>query len=368
MKSIFTKFQLILAASQLKNFPFMGMHATYSGSSYSVNIGPNQRIAKMIVEDFKKHMWIDRYTRALFIEANIYNANTNLMLIVTMLHEVQATQGWSYFYNIQSLRLYRYNGGVGSMIMLFDFIFTIVTIVNIYKAVKAIRREGCSKHISDPWNTLHIIVTSCSLAAIVFTIARALAVTWSVEEYKSDPEIFVSFAYVGQIEYFIMAFIGFVVFFTNLEFLRLLRFNKRIAMLTTTMKRCTAPLGSFGILFFVIFCAYVSFAHMIYVDKMEEFRKFGTSFTALVKMFLGKFDVYEYFNNAPTFGPLLFFSYMIIIQMIMINMFIGIVCDAFAEVREEQEENEYEILAFLDKKFKKMAGNKAGKHFTSKCC
>ena len=338
----------------------MGVHATYSGSSYSVNIGPNNRIANMIMADMKKHFWLDKYTRGIITEVNLYNANTNLMLIVTLLHEIQATQGWSYYYNIQSLRLYRYVGPQGSIIMLFDFIFAIVTFVGIYKTVKACRKEGCAKHISNPWHALHIVVTGSSVGAIVCTIARALAVSWSVKNYQADPEIFVSFVWTGQLEYFIMAFIGFVVFFTNLEFLRLLRFNRRIALLTTTMKRVTGPLGSFAVLFFVIFCAYVCLAHMIYVDKMEGFRKFSTSFVALVKMFLGKFDVHAYFNNAPTFGPLLFFSYMIIIQMIMINMFIGIVCDAFAEVREEQEENEHEILSFMTKKFKKMAGNENG--------
>ncbi len=41
------KYQSVL---KLKNFPFMGKFATYSGSSYAVSIGPDKRIAKLIIK------------------------------------------------------------------------------------------------------------------------------------------------------------------------------------------------------------------------------------------------------------------------------------------------------------------------------
>jgi len=80
-----------IASSELQAFPFMGKHKTYSGSSYSVSIGPTKKIAKKIMEGIKDNFWVDRYTRAIISEANIYNANTNLMLIVTFLHEILPT-------------------------------------------------------------------------------------------------------------------------------------------------------------------------------------------------------------------------------------------------------------------------------------
>ena len=107
----------------------MGKFKTYQGGSYAVSIGPNKRIAKKILESMKEKFWVDRYTRALITEANIYNANTNLLLLVTILHEVLPTGGWSMYYNIQSLRLYRYVGGLGQIILLFDIIFLFVTFI-----------------------------------------------------------------------------------------------------------------------------------------------------------------------------------------------------------------------------------------------
>ena len=63
----------------------------------------------------KDNFWVDRYTRAIFHEINIYNANTNLMMIFTMVSEILNTGGWNYFDNVQALRLYRWQGGIGGM-------------------------------------------------------------------------------------------------------------------------------------------------------------------------------------------------------------------------------------------------------------
>lgn len=354
-------FCFILGATELKSFPFFGKFATYSGSSYSVNIGPKKKFAKAIVKAMKDNFWVDRYTRALFVESNIYNANTNLLLIVTMLHEILPTGGWNFFTNIQSLRLYRYVGGLGSIIMLFDLAFTIVTLVGLYKAIKHGKRQGFMAYLSNPWNFLHVVVTLCSLSAIVCTGARMLAVKWATAEYKEEPELFASFAYVGQLEFFIMAFIGFVVFFTNLEFLRILRFNRRIGLLTKTMSIVGKPLRSFALLFMIIFMAYVSLAHCMFVDKLPTYSTVGKTFVSLTKMFLGKFKVYEFLDNAPVIGPILFFSYMLAIQMVLINMFVGIVCDSFASVREEEDNTqEADVLSYMANRVKKIAGSTTG--------
>lgn len=309
----------------------------------------------------KDNFWVDRYTRAIITEANIYNANTNLMLIVTFLHEILPTGGWSFYYNIQSLRLYRYVGGLGDMIMLFDIIYIFVTLAGWYKVVKGSYKQGFKVYIKNPWQLLHLIVTFCSTGAIVCTMGRFLFVKWAVEMYMSEPELFVSFAYVGQLEYLIMGFIGFVVFFTNLEFLRILRFNRRVGLLTKTVGILGPPMASFAVLFMVVFMAYVGFCHCIYADKLFGYSSFMLTFISLTEMFLGSFDIFELIDQAPFFGPIMFFSYMLLIQMVLINMFIGIICDAFAAVREASgEEEETNVLSFMANRMKNLTGNDSG--------
>ena len=226
-----------------------------------------------------------------------------------------------------------------------------------YKVVKHSRKKGFKKYLANPWNLLHFIVTACSTGAAVCTIGRKLFVRWAVENYLAEPEMFTSFATVAQLEYFIMGFLGFVVFFTNLEFLRILRFNRRVGMLTKTVGIIGGPMASFGILFIIVFMGYVSFAHCIYVDKLGGYSSIMLTFVSLTEMFMGSFDIHELLDQAPFFGPIMFFSYIVLIQMILMNMFIGIICDAFASVREEEDKGEEpDMMKFLSQRVKKFTG------------
>ena len=39
----------------------------------------------------KDYFWIDQQMRAVFREANVFNANANVMLLITFLHEIIPT-------------------------------------------------------------------------------------------------------------------------------------------------------------------------------------------------------------------------------------------------------------------------------------
>ena len=71
-----------------------------------------------------------------------------------------------------------------------------------------------------------------------------------------------------------IAFLGLILFFTNLEFLRILRFSQQIALLSKTMSQLGSPLASFGVTFVVTFMAYSSLSHCLFVDKLEDFGTF----------------------------------------------------------------------------------------------
>ena len=52
--------------------------------------------------------------------------------------------------------------------------------------------------------------------------------------------------------------------FGTIKFLKMLRFNKQIAFLGLTMKRCFGELVSFSLVFFLIWFAFVQWMYLIY--------------------------------------------------------------------------------------------------------
>ena len=73
---------------------------------------------------------------------------------------------------------------------------------------------------------------------------------------------------------------------------------------------------------------------------------------------LGSFDYLEIEEAQPILGRIFFFSFMVFGSFIIMNMFLTIVMDVFAEVKEQvmEQENEHEIVDFIIGRFKKWSG------------
>jgi len=67
-----------------------GILATYNGGGFVRNngggfvrnLGKKKSESLAIIEDLKSKLWIDRATRAVFVDFTVYNANINLFCVV----------------------------------------------------------------------------------------------------------------------------------------------------------------------------------------------------------------------------------------------------------------------------------------------
>lgn len=67
--------------------------ATYSGGGYVADLGTDMATAVELVDTLKQNRWIDKYTKAVFIEINLYNPSLNLWGISMYLLEFLQTGG-----------------------------------------------------------------------------------------------------------------------------------------------------------------------------------------------------------------------------------------------------------------------------------
>ena len=74
-------------AIKLNGYPVMGQMATYGGGGYAINLGTTGDEARKVVKDLFENKWIDRRTRAIFVEFLVYNANANLWSVSNLILE-----------------------------------------------------------------------------------------------------------------------------------------------------------------------------------------------------------------------------------------------------------------------------------------
>lgn len=59
-----------------------GLIATYSGAGYYQDLSRSREVTALQIASLKKNLWLDRGTRAAFIDFSVYNANINLFCVV----------------------------------------------------------------------------------------------------------------------------------------------------------------------------------------------------------------------------------------------------------------------------------------------
>ncbi len=63
------------------------------GGGYVQNLASRNNETMDILADLKSNLWLDRGTRAVFVDFTVYNANINLFCVIRLLIEFPAT-GW----------------------------------------------------------------------------------------------------------------------------------------------------------------------------------------------------------------------------------------------------------------------------------
>lgn len=348
------QYQSVMEAS---SFPYLGKMASYRGGGFIIELGPDKVTALNELKELETKDWIDRYTRALFTELSIYNININLLCVVTLLYEELPTGGGQTFVNIQTIRVYRYIGNFSAALMTCEVIFAFLLLNWILRDGKRLWRERIS-FWKKAWNVVDVAITALSITSLSLYFARLVFLNSAVGKLREDHSKFVSFQYVVVLDEGVNAMVALVVLLINLKFLRMLRFNRKVSVLSSTMKVSAKKLASFMLMFLVIFFAYCLVVYLVFGPVLEDYRSFIRCMVSMMAMVLGNFAFYDLVDVSVFFGPAVFFTFMVLFQFILINMFIGILCDSFNEVRYDSEKqgNEYEIVQFISNRIKAFVG------------
>ena len=246
-------------------------------------------------------------------------------------------------------------------VMTCEIVYLTFCVFFVVKEIRLFVKKG-REHLKNPWSVLEIFVTLLSLSAVGLYFARMKFTNDALRDMKNDHSIFVSFHYTAFLDEWLKCIIGVIVFLSFLKLFRLLRFNRRMSLLQQVLKRCFTQLISFLFMFSLAFLAFALLACLVFGQAMEGFGTFLASCASLMDTILGKFTLKGMMEANRIIGPIFFYTYTISMVFVLINMFLSIINDAFAEVRSdvEKQSNEYEIVDFMVHRLKENIGKSIG--------
>ena len=321
-------------SNELGSIPFLGLVGTYSGGGYAFDLS-SANATEAYLNYLKQNSWIDYRTRAVFVEVAIYSAQVNLFGVATFLTEWMPTNGIVFFNNIKVARLYQHGNDLQLVMFVCEIFLAVFVLAFMYIELKKIFRLRRS-YLKDPWNWLEITQIFLILTCAGALLQRTNYTNQAIERMNAEPDKFVSFIQTITWDEIFGYLLAFLVFFANLKLLKLIRFNHRIYLFTKTISNAAGPLMSFMIVFTVFYIAYCVLFYSLFGSILPEYSSLLVTIETLFNTVMGAFDFEIIRENNRTLGPIIFFSFMMIMVMILLNVFLTILMDSFAEVQEDE--------------------------------
>ncbi len=346
--------------AELDSYPYIGQHGVYAGGGYVAELKGSLTDLYNIVDDLENQGWIDKYTRAVFVEFSIYNPSNNLFGIVILLAEFLPSGGITMTYRIDAVNLIQYTTGAMLFQLVCQFIFVCFIIFFLVKEYRKLRKEK-KEYFKEFWNWVEILILGLSVAATVIFVYRMLIAKQLTAKFKdTHGNSYINFQRVGSWNELLTIMVGWLVYLSTLKFLKLLRFNRRMLVLGATLRNAATGLSMFFIMFMIVFLSFTQVFYGTLGNMLKEYSSMIIAAETLLSTMLGKFDFRALQVTRPLLGPLLFILYVCTTTFLLINMFVSIINESFGAVRADVEsrDNEYEIVEFMVRRFKLFIGVK----------
>ncbi|KAM9302054.1 polycystin-1-like protein 2 [Gastrophryne carolinensis] len=350
---------------KLRGQPTWGRLATYRGGGYVAELGNNHTSAYRVLQYLFSNTWLDTYTRALFVEFTLYNANVNLFCIVRLMFETKALGTFMTYADLQSIRLYPYTDGLHIFVVAAEviyFLFVIYYMVIQGKLIKTLKWG----YFRSKWNLLEMAIIIISWSALSVYVKRTILGNRDINYYQNHKDEFVSFNESAAADAALGYLIAFLVLLSTIKLWHLLRLNPKLNMITATLRRAWGDISGFITVILIMFLAYSIACNLIFGWKLKTYKTVFDSAKTMVSLQLGIFNYEEVLDYNPVLGSFLVGSCIIFMTFVVLNLFISVILVAFSEEQKHHQASEEEeivdlmlmkICSFLGLRHKKVEAN-----------
>lgn len=339
----------------LEGRSYWGRITSYSGGGFTMLLEPTKAATASKIAELKQNLWLDRGTRVVFMDFTVYNANINLFCIIKLILEFPATGGVIPSFNFRTVKLIRYVTNFDYFVMACEGIFILFIVYYTIEEILEITKHKL-QYFKSFWNVLDVIVIFLGYVAVVFNVYRAIKVGNLLETLLANNNQYANFESLGFWQTQFNNMVAVAVFFAWIKVFKYISFNKTMTQLSATLNNCAKDVGGFAVMFFIIFLAYAQLGYLVFGTQVRDFSTFEDAIFTLFRIILGDFDFHALEAANRVLGPIFFITYVFFVFFVLLNMFLAIINDTYAEVKSNiaNQKSEFEIGDYFKKGYQKM--------------
>ncbi|XP_057257928.1 polycystic kidney disease protein 1-like 3 [Pezoporus wallicus] len=332
--------------SKLRGQPTWGKLAIYRGGGYVVHLGTDPKNASRILQYLFNNVWLDTFTRAVFVEFTVYNANVNLFCIVCLMFETNALGAFFTSAELQSVQLYPYTNSLHIFVVAAEVIYFLFIVYYMIIQGKLMKTQRW-RYYQSKWNLLEMTIILISWSALSVFVKRTILGTRDISYYQEHKEDCISFNETARADAVLGYLIAFLVLLSTVKLWHLLRLNPKINMITSTLRRAWGDISGFITVIAIMFLAYSIATNLIFGWKLSSYKTLFNSAETMVSLQLGIFNYEEVLDYNPILGSFLIGSCIIFMTFVVLNLFISVILVAFSDEQKHHQASEEEEIVDL---------------------
>ncbi|XP_056318345.1 polycystic kidney disease protein 1-like 2 [Danio aesculapii] len=327
--------------STLKSLPVWGVAALYRGGGYVMDLGSDLQNATMKLQYLFNSTWLDEYTRAVFVEFTVYNANVNLFCIVTLILESSAVGAFQFRSVLQNVSLYNSVGSFISFLMASRVIYFLFVVYYMFLQGKLLKRQKWA-YFRNKWNLLDMAIIILSWSSLSLFIQKTVQGNIDIQYYQKHKNQFPSFHDTAAVDATLRYVMAFLVLLGCVKLWHLLRLSPKLYVIASSLQRAWDDMSTLTVVIFIILLAYSLACNLIFGWELYSYRTLPDAFTAIFSLQIGIFNYDEVLNSNPALGAVIISSCVLIATFVVLSLFISIILMAVTEERENHQPSEEE--------------------------
>ena len=366
LEDVYNAFQYTRALS-ISSYPMSGIFTSYLGGGYAYKMNGNGASIISNLTLLEQNNWIDRQTRAVFVEFNTYNPNIKMFAYNYLLFEILPTGSIVTSYRFSPMSLFDDRTSLFSFGTICAIIYLVLIFILTMKQIYRIKVEKW-QYFKQMWTFIDLTLIAfsyTSFAIWLYRIWEAQKIMTLLSSSTTNKTKFISLQMLAYWDDVLANMLAFCACMGSLKFFKILQFNHTIRIMMNSIKIGAAGMISFGAMFLLFALAWMQASYVIFNDQILTLSTFVKSAETGFLLLLGKFQLSDMLRVSPTYSILYYVTFNTFMVMVMLNMFISIITDALGEAKlRDQDADPLDLEGYFYSKIGKVF-NSLGKKDTA---
>lgn len=319
--------------------PHMGKFGYYHGGGFMANF--TAPTARATMAALQNQHWVDVKTRAVILDFVFFNVDLDLFMTYRAVFECVGSGVVHTSSDVEVISPIRYPVlGLIDVIRvgMLGFVYMMV-VYYVFEDLDHCRRFGLNKYRSFGWAYVDVINISLFVLSGLFKITNLILFELAMPVDISDGSMIKRVQQLGNSLYVEDQINGLNGFLLWIKIFRYISITRRLLRQSAVLAASLPDICTYAVLFTVLLYAFAVLGYLLFGNTLSGFLTISDACLSLLRAMYGDIDWDELMDFAGDTGFGYIITWLIISNVVLLNMVIAILSEDYRRVQEEEAEN-----------------------------